>query len=309
MTKPKKYDEQQIKKLLKEKKLLLKKNSNVHSSVWKIFLQVFYEEQYTGYVLRSDCNQALKHDRATSGTSHLQRHIDRCPSKKKADHNQPGTSHSRPLTQATVTSFVSNLKPISTSCKEEIANAAVAFVAEDLRPFSAIEGKGLLKLANALINVGAKHGKVDAATVLSARNTIKRRADKLESANKKSIVEEVKQALVNNFIVGMTTDMWTDLKSRHFISLTVHYISKGTSTLKKHILTVHHYTDDKKTGENIRKTIQELCAIFDLILSVIAKTCYFVTDNTSNLKVAMCMPYGGNSFKSHFATKLNEQNC
>ena len=170
-------------------------------------------------------------------------------------------------------SFVSNMKQISTSCKEKIANAAVAFVAEDLRPFSAIEGKDLLKLANALINVGAKHGKVDAAAALPARNTIKRRANKLASATKKSIVEEVKQALVNNYIVGMTTDMWTDLKSRHFIALTVHYISKGTSTLKKHVLTVNHYTDDEKTGENIRKTIQELCAIFELPLSVIAKTC------------------------------------
>ena len=84
----------------------------------------------------------------------------------------------------------------------------------------------------------------------------------------------------------MTTDMWTDLKSRHFIALTVHYISKGTSTLKKHVLTVHHYTDDKKTGENITKTIQELCAIFELPLSVTTKTCYFVTDNASNFKVA-----------------------
>ena len=42
--------------------------------------------------------------------------------RKKTDHNQPGTSHSRSLTQATMTSFVSNMKPISTSCKEEIAN-------------------------------------------------------------------------------------------------------------------------------------------------------------------------------------------
>ena len=141
MAGPKKYD-QQIKKLLKEK-LVLKKNSTAHSSVWKILLKVFHEEQYTGYAQCSDGNQALKHDRATSGTNHLQRHIDQCPSKKKADHNQPGTSHSRPLTQATMTSFVSNMKPVLTSCKEEIANTAVAFVLEDLRPFSAIEGKGL----------------------------------------------------------------------------------------------------------------------------------------------------------------------
>ena len=150
MAKPKKYDDQQIKKLLKEKKLL-KNNSTAHSSVWKIFLQVFHEEQYTEYVLCSDCNQALKHDRATSGTSHLQRHIDRCPSKKKVNHIQPCTSYSRPLTQASMTSFVSNMKPITTSCKEEIANAAVTFMAEDLRPFSAIKGRGLLKLVNALI--------------------------------------------------------------------------------------------------------------------------------------------------------------
>ena len=87
--------------------------------------------------------------------------------------------------------------------------------------------------------------------MLPARNTIKKRADKLASATKKSIVEEVRQALVNNFIVGMTTDMWTDLIRRYFITLTVYYISKGTSTLKKHVLVGHHYTDGKKTGENI----------------------------------------------------------
>ena len=160
------------------------------------------------------------------------------------------------------------MKPISTSCEEEIANAAVTFMAEDLRPFSAIEGKGLLKLVNALINVGAKHGKVDAATVLPARNTIKRRANKLASATKNSIVEEVKQALINNFIVGMTTNMWTNPIGRHFITLTVYYISKGTSTLKKHVLTVHHYTDGKKTGEDTyKKNIEEPCAIFKLPLS------------------------------------------
>ena len=37
----------------------------------------------------------------------------------------------------------------------------------------------------------------------------------------------------------------------------------------------------------ILRTIQELCAIFELPLSVIPKTCYFVTDNASNFKVAL----------------------
>ena len=92
------------------------------------------------------------------------------------------------------------MKPISTSCKEEIANAAVTFVAEDLRSFSAIEGKGLLKLANALINVGAKHGKVDAATTASCKKhyieTSRQTCDKLRHYVEMSLIVAHRASLI-----------------------------------------------------------------------------------------------------------------
>ena len=44
------------------------------------------------------------------------------------------------------------------SAKDKVLNAAVAFCSTDIRPFTAIGGKGFEQLANTSIEVGAKHG-------------------------------------------------------------------------------------------------------------------------------------------------------
>jgi len=40
---------------------------------------------------------------------------------------------------------------------------------------------------------------------------------------RKLLIKEVKDALSANRFIGITTDMWTDTKSCHFVSLAVHY--------------------------------------------------------------------------------------
>ena len=56
------------------------------SAVWSNFKLLFFIEsgEYTGYILCTPCKNPLKHDRSTSGTTHLKDHIKACTKKKKS---------------------------------------------------------------------------------------------------------------------------------------------------------------------------------------------------------------------------------
>ena len=55
---------------------------------------------------------------------------------------------------------------LSKVIKDTVLNSSVAFVVSDVRPFSAVEGDGLIQFTNAMIKVGAAHGIVDAKAIL-----------------------------------------------------------------------------------------------------------------------------------------------
>ena len=79
--------------------------------------------------------------------------------------------------------------------------------------------------------------------------------------------------------------MWTDIKVRHFISLTAHYVCDGN--LKSQILSVHQFTEDEKSGLNVRDNIESALINFGLEPQQILDNVYFVTDQGSNVKLAL----------------------
>ena len=163
-------------------------------------------------------------------------------------------------------------------------NAALAFTAIDMRPSRVIEGEGMIKLASALVEVGAKYGVMDMKSLLPDRNTLKRKALTTAESVKSSLVMEVNDAILRNGMIGMTTDMWTDIKNRHFVSLTVHF-AEGCQ-LQYRTLTVYEF-EGQKSGENIRKSIIETCKLLSFPLQKVISKIYFVTDNGSNIKSAL----------------------
>jgi len=98
------------------------------------------------------------------------------------------------------------------------------------------------------------------------------------------LVDQLKAAVEENGLIGVTTDMWTANKRRHFVSLAVHYMDNGT--LCARILTVSQF-HEKKTGENIRISIETTCCKLGLPLTLLIDHCYFVMDNGSNIKCAL----------------------
>ena len=159
-------------------------------------------------------------------------------------------------------------------------NAALAFTAIDMRPSRVIEGEGMIKLASALVEVGAKYGVMDMKSLLPDRNTLKRKALTTAESVKSSLVMEVNDAILRNGMIGMTTDMWTDIKNRHFVSLTVHF-AEGCQ-LQYRTLTVYEF-EGQKSGENIRKSIIETCKLLSFPLQKVISKIYFVTDKGSNI--------------------------
>ena len=84
-------------------------------------------------------------------------------------------------------------------------------------------------------------------------------------------------------MVGITTDMWTDIKNRHFMSIKCHYFEdKKLKAAATHVAKF----DDKKTSVNLLKQIQE-CAKKIGFLTFIFSHCCFVTDDASNVRLAL----------------------
>jgi len=54
---------------------------------------------------------------------------------------------------------------------------------------------------------------------MPSRNTVKRKLISSAKIVESEVVRDVQTAILDNGIVGVTTDMWTDIKVRHFISL------------------------------------------------------------------------------------------
>ena len=162
----------------------------------------------------------------------------------------------------------------------QLLNASVSFIVKDLRPFRSLEGEGFNELANTLTEIRAKHGAVNANNIMPSRFTVKREVTKKEKCNiSKCLIKSIDA----HGMIGITTDMWTDIKNRHFMSITCHYFGDGK--LKSATTHVAKF-DEKKTGDNLLKQIQECADEIGLSTSVLSHCC-FVTDDASYLRLAL----------------------
>jgi len=93
--------------------------------------------------------------------------------------------------------------------------------------------------------------------------------------------------MTQNGVVGFTLDMWTDIKQRHFVGITVYYIKVSDEKLTSAILSVYEFPNQKKSGETIRASIQNTCVSLGIDIHHFVKCSYFVTDQASNMIAAL----------------------
>jgi len=70
----------------------------------------------------------------------------------------------------------------------------------------------------------------------------------------------------------MTSDMQTDIKNRHHISITIHFGKEAQ--IFSCVLTVHQFPEQSKTRENIKEYLVNLCSKVGISLDALIKNCF-----------------------------------
>jgi len=183
--------------------------------------------------------------------------------------------------------------------KDNLTNICVKFCAVDLRPFNVVNGDGFRHLAQALVNIGADHGKVDVESVLPHSSTISRKMHTVAERVREKFMPEVKLALENK-TCSFDADMWSDKYTKtSYLTTTAQYVTSDFQLKSLVLFTTAFPADEKKTGENIRK--YSLAALENLgITEDEIRDVTHITDEGANMLNA----YGSNNRLSCIAHEL-----
>lgn len=260
-----------IKEKIKTGEAKVVRKSGQKSKVWEQFGEVVMPDGSTAdHVICLTCKALYKYDSHKTGTSNLNRH--RCSAEK--------TTRDQHL----ITSFMQNNK-VPLSAKSKLVDNFVDFCCKDLRPFDIVSGKGFTSVAQGLINIGAKHGSVDADSVIPHRQTICDRAKERAKREKAALCDVINTALDHG--IGITTDMWTDrYNMRSYTALTCHLITEEWALLSRVISTLEFDANEKKTAANVHEQISKELLDIGIPPQDLSRV-VFVTDQGPNIKAAL----------------------
>lgn len=167
--------------------------------MWEKFGVISDEESniVKGFAACKTCLKVFVFDSRKYGTSSLRKHAETCS-------NKPNTSSiEQYLSKGT------ELKVPRRDDKDTITRLSVNFVCNDIRPFDAVHGEGFFALAQGLIDVGARAGRVDVKQLLPDPTTVSRSVNKYAEEIRQKLIPELKMQLEGSN-GAVTLDMWTD---------------------------------------------------------------------------------------------------
>lgn len=107
-------------------------SKRIKSDVWhkyRVLFDLATKKVIAKYVICERCNVLIKYNPVTCSTTNMQRHTANC-------------GKSTPITPY-LNNITSNKIKFSNSDIKTVRDAAVKFIAKDLRPFVAVEGEGI----------------------------------------------------------------------------------------------------------------------------------------------------------------------
>lgn len=195
--------------------------------------------------------------------------------------------------QPTITKAIKTVQSYSDGGTKnlQITNAIAKFIYKDNVPFSTVEGEGfknLIKELNPLYK-------------LPTRNTIKNLIDKKYDTQAAVFREKISSISY----VSITTDVWTDLQTKNFLGITVHFVENTqmiSACLGVEELDQSHTAD--YIGNQILKTLGEWNIPDDKVVAI-------TTDNGANMVRAIYDSFGKNRHIPCFAHTVNLvcENC
>ena len=277
---------------IKSSRISFKANVSQKSVVWKCFQLLYVDQKYSNFVKCNNCNAIFTWSSHNTGTKSLLRHS---PCGKQAETAQADSTK----TAQEITAHL--VRRIPDQAIFDLNKTILIGLAKDLRPLRTVEGDGFLKIAQSLINFGAKNGKLEVKNIINHRTTLKRSVLRIVVGDIKSeIIESMNSASrFPNF--AFSFDMWSeDFRKRQFLSVSVHYFDENFD-LKCKLLGVDQFPDQSKTMVNIRREIVKiLSSYFDQSkVDQVFENSVSVTDGGSNMiKV----------FKQHFFCQCHKLN-
>ena len=170
---------------------------------------------------------------------------------------------------------------LSHSEKERITRAVAIAAAEDMLPFTFIEGKGIKRLVNVIADIcHSKKGKLDADQMLCRANTVKNNAMKISDEIRKTVKEELEAI----DCIYSTCDHWKEDKiCRNFFTVTPHYVSKNAmeGCIKSLVLATIETTC--KTAKRIEIDYKSIVSGYDIIDKIVS----IVTDSANANRSAL----------------------
>lgn len=128
-------------------------STKIKSDVWKHFGVILENKNNVveGFTACKSCLKVFVYDSRKCGTSSLRKHAENCVS----------SVNPRPSTE----NFFQKKIELGVPHKEDkdaITRLCVNFACNDIRPFEAVHCEGFFAVAQGLIDVGARSGRVDA---------------------------------------------------------------------------------------------------------------------------------------------------
>jgi hypothetical protein len=267
---------EEIKRKIREGIYSTAAKDSTKNELWKHFVGITTladgEVVKIPYVSCIKCSSVLTYNSKTGGTSHLRRHVDCCQTKSSSLSSGPG-----------ITNF---FKPMGVplSVKSHITEKCAEFVCKDIRPFEAVAGVGFVALAQSLIDVGVKYGRVSARDVLPHPTTVSRRVSEVVEKLKNDNVRPQIESCVKKWGGAVTTDMWTETYTQSsYITVTLHYMTENWTLLERVLATREFDPQSRHTGANIREAVLNILAEF----TIPTEKLVFVTDRGANVLAAL----------------------
>ena len=235
------------------------------SDVWNFFSEVDKET--------SKCDLCLKTIKRKGGsTSAMRNHL--LHVHKKTDLTEKKTSR-----QTSLQEYNKSKRELSPEVYNKINRALALACALDLRPISMTMGRGFRYFCS-LLNPAYK---------VPCSATVTKNLLLIYEEHKKDLIE-----LVAGCPVSFTTDLWTAIGARGYITITGHFITKDWKV--KAIVFATRPMDESHTADNIAKALEAMKNEFG-----ITKLVGLTTDNAANMKLAgsimnviqwMCFSHG-----------------
>lgn len=147
-------------------------------------------------------------------------------------------------------------------------------------------GKGFKQLAQGLIHVGAKHGRVSVDAVLPHPATVSKKTSDVADRVRQQFLPEVMGALKEG-TCAFETDLWTDkYTKRAYLTLDCQYSTSDFDIKSLTLFTIEFPAEQKKTGSNIRKLMESELVSLGFSLADV-KNATFNTDEGANVKKAL----------------------